>query len=165
MADPASLEIEEDFYGLLNVPRNIGSSGLQTAYARLADDLALRMAVDPTARDQLIRINRAFGVLGNSDLRKDYRCRPLFPGDRRGREGGRDRTDQRPGCVERPCFAALLAIVGVQVAVVGYIGRSELGDMISSVVNHRHPRRHRLTPDSPQGPTRFGLLISIPRRA
>ena len=68
----AALELEDDYYGVLNVPRGVDVNGLQTAYVRLSDDLAARMSVDLTARDELIRLNRAFAVLSNSGLRQKY---------------------------------------------------------------------------------------------
>ena len=136
MAQAFPPEAEDDFYGVLNVPRSVGISGLQTAYARLADDLATRMSVDPTARDQLIRLNRAFGVLGNSDLRKDYDAK-RFSDDLEptAEELSTEIEEQKGRAASNILFASLIGIVAIQVIVVSYIGRTEFGDMVSAVMN------------------------------
>jgi DnaJ-class molecular chaperone len=126
--------MEEDYYALLNVPRNVGMPGLQTAYARLSADLATRMSVDPTARDQLIRLNRAFGVLGNSDLRKAYDAKH-FSDEIAEEERAMEAEVAKSQTASNFLFGALLLIVGVQVAVVSYIGRGEFGGFFESLMD------------------------------
>jgi hypothetical protein len=140
MADEAVLELEDDYYGILSVPRGIGYVGLQAAYARMADDLANRMNLDPTARDELLRINRAFAVLGNSELRKKYdAC--YFAGDVAVTERGIVRDVRRTRLASNVLFGTLVTIVIVQAAVVGYIERAHLDEVVSVVLGPLMPGR------------------------
>jgi len=133
MADTAPAEFDEDFYAVLNVPRSVGLPGLQNAYARLSDDLAVRMGSDPTAREELIRLNRAFGVLGNADLREKYDAR-RFAGEETEEQALEVEAKQNRW-ISNVLFGALLLIVGAQLAVIGYFGRSELADAFDAVID------------------------------
>lgn len=138
MADAAAIELEDDYYSILNVPRGTGLHGLQTAYARLADDLAGRMGVDPTARDELIRLNRAFAVLGNSELRKRYDAQ--YFAEEIAQEDQDARVDEkRTRRSSNLIFAALLFIVIVQGVVVGYVEREALGNAAATVLGPLAP--------------------------
>ncbi|MFQ5381056.1 MAG: hypothetical protein ACE5EF_05480 [Dehalococcoidia bacterium] len=134
MADTAPVEFDEDFYAVLNIPRTVGLPGLQNAYARLSDDLAGRMGSDPTARDELIRLNRAFGVLGNADLREQYDSK-RFADDYESSEEEIEREERRGRLLSNLLFGALVLVVGAQIAVIGYFGRTELADAVQWVAD------------------------------
>ena len=138
MAEAVAVELEDDYYGILNVPRGTGLQGLQTAYARLADDLAGRMAVDPTARDELIRLNRAFAVLGNSELRKRYDAQ-YFAEEIAQETEDATLDEKRTRRSSNLIFAALLFIVLVQGIVVGYVEREKVGEVASAVLGPLAP--------------------------
>jgi len=138
MAEAAAIELEDDYYGVLNVPRGTGLHGLQTAYSRLADDLAGRMGVDPTARDELIRLNRAFAVLGNSELRKRYDSQ-YFADEIAHEEQAAQRDEKQTRRASNLIFGALLLIVLVQGLVVGYVERERVGAAASVVLGPLAP--------------------------
>ncbi len=130
----AALELEDDYYGVLNVPRGVDVNGLQTAYVRLSDDLAARMSVDLTARDELIRLNRAFAVLSNSGLRQKYdaeyfeeNVQDEIPAEKRGR------------LASNALFGTLIVVVAVQVAIVGFLGRAEIAAAMSAIFGPLEP--------------------------
>lgn len=61
-----------DYYAILNLPPRADLAGIENAYARLSDDLAVRSAVDDTCQAALSRVNEAYSVLSKPELRRNY---------------------------------------------------------------------------------------------
>ena len=69
-----------DYYQVLNLPTRADLSGIETAYARLSDDLMKQSEDGETYREAMQKLNEAYAVLSKPELRRDY-DRAFFKGE------------------------------------------------------------------------------------
>ncbi|MGI8423828.1 MAG: J domain-containing protein [Chloroflexota bacterium] len=116
-----------DYYAILNVPPTADLAGIESAYARLSDELAVNLREDELGAGVLGRLNEAYSVLSRPVVRRDY-DRVYFSREIE-RESSRLRADERRrGAFRGLLIGGLLLIVAVQGAALAYLGRAELGD-------------------------------------
>ena len=96
-----------DYYAILNLPPKADLLGIENAYARLSDDLAVRGGVDETAEAALERVNEAYSVLSKPELRRVY-DRAFFATEIAEAERRGSRTRTAPGRSPRGCSSAAL---------------------------------------------------------
>ena len=68
----ACLALAEDFYSLLGIERSANTREIRRAFKKLAIKLHPDKNPDPDAHDKFLKINRAYEVLKDEDLRKKY---------------------------------------------------------------------------------------------
>ncbi|HMO53188.1 MAG TPA: J domain-containing protein [Tepidiformaceae bacterium] len=61
-----------DYYAVLNLPPKADLSGIETAYARLSDDLMKQSSHDETFQPAMQKLNEAYAVLSKPELRREY---------------------------------------------------------------------------------------------
>lgn len=121
MADAALI----DYYAILNLPPRADLPGVENAYARLSDELARRMEIDETSADALKRVNEAYSILSRPELRREY-DRAFFAKEIAEAERLWHRAERRRLLAGRLMMAALIGIIGVQAAVLVYIGMGHI---------------------------------------
>lgn len=84
-----SLVIGEDFYELLGISRDADDRTIRRAFKKLAIQLHPdKNQDDPSAHEKFVRINRAYEILKDEELRKKY--------DQFGEDGLKDGGHQQP---------------------------------------------------------------------
>jgi curved DNA-binding protein CbpA len=122
-----------DYYGILNLPPRADLVGIENAYARISDDLALRGAVDDTCEAALKRVNEAYSVLSKPELRRVY-DREFFSKEIAEAERARRAEERRRTFASRLLVGGLGGIVLIQAGVLVYIGWAQAGGLFSALV-------------------------------
>jgi DnaJ-class molecular chaperone len=110
-----------DYYSILNLPPRADLAGIENAYARISDELAMRAAVDDTCELALHRVNEAYSVLSKPELRRVY-DQSFFSKEIAAAERARRAAERRRVWSGRFLVGALGLIVLVQAAALIYIG-------------------------------------------
>ena len=110
-----------DYYGILNLPPRADLMGVENAYARISDDLAMQIAVDETSKQALIRVNEAYAVLSKPELRREY-DRAFFSREIASAQKMAESALRRKLVKERILIGALALIVAAQAAALAYVG-------------------------------------------
>jgi curved DNA-binding protein CbpA len=122
-----------DYYSILNLPPRADLVGIENAYARLSDDLAVRGHVDDTVEVALERLNEAYSVLSKPELRRVY-DRAFFAKEIADDERAARAATRRRNLVAGALVGALCLVVFAQAAVLVYLGVSEGADLFSALV-------------------------------
>ena len=122
-----------DYYAILNLPPRADLVGIENAYARLSDDLAVRGHVDDTVDVALERLNEAYSVLSKPELRRVY-DRAFFANEIAAAERAARADMRRRNLVAGALVGGLCLIVVAQAAVLVYLGVSEGAGLFSALV-------------------------------
>ena len=122
-----------DYYGILNLPPRADLVGIENAYARISDDLAVRGAVDDTCEAALKRVNEAYSVLSKPELRRVY-DREFFSKEIAEAERARRAEERRRTIASRLLVGGLGGIVLIQAGVLVYIGLAQAGGLFSAII-------------------------------
>jgi curved DNA-binding protein CbpA len=122
-----------DYYAILNLPPKADLLGIENAYARLSDDLAVRGGVDETAEAALERVNEAYSVLSKPELRRVY-DRAFFAREIAEAEREARSLERRRAIASGLLIGALGLVVVAQAALLTYIGFSQGTDLFTSLV-------------------------------
>lgn len=136
MANPRVI----DYYAILAVPPNADLAGIETAYARLADELVTQSHHDDTSKQALDLLNEAYSVLSAADSRREY-DQVLFQTEFAVLEQRRAAEERRRWLARALVTGSLAAIVIAQAALLAYIGRDYLGDAFDLVLGPLIPGR------------------------
>lgn len=123
-----------DYYAILNLPPKADLSGIENAYARLSDELALRIDVDETSGAALRRLNEAYSVLSRPELRREY-DRVYFAQEREAVERRVIARARRREALRRTLVYALALIVVIQVGALVVIGHEHIIDGMQSALS------------------------------
>ncbi len=104
-----------DYYSVLNLPPRADLSGIETAYARLSDDLMKQSQHDETFTPAMQKLNEAYAVLSKPDLRREY-DRAFFKGELERLEKEARALRRRRAFAGNILIAALGLVVVVQAA-------------------------------------------------
>jgi hypothetical protein len=127
-----------DYYAILNLPPRADLQGIENAYARLSDELALRIEVDETSAAALARVNEAYSVLSRPELRREY-DRVFFGDEREAIEQQLMRRARRRQWARRMLVYSLAAIVVVQLAALIVLGHEEIGNLLHTALGPLQP--------------------------
>jgi curved DNA-binding protein CbpA len=122
-----------DYYAILNLPPRADLSGIENAYARLSDDLAIRAAVDDTCQPALERVNEAYGVLSKPELRRVY-DREFFSAEIAATERHERAIERRRALASGVLIGALGLIVVAQAIALVYIGFGEGAGLFTALL-------------------------------
>jgi curved DNA-binding protein CbpA len=111
-----------DYYSVLNLPPKCDLAGIETAYARLSDDLMKASDHDDTARDAMQRLNEAYAVLSKPELRREY-DRAFFKAELERLEREARALQRRRALAGNLLIGALGVVVAVQAGALLYLGR------------------------------------------
>ena len=125
MAEPKLV----DYYSILNLPPKADLAGIENAYARLSDELAVRMDVDETSGVALRRVNEAYSVLSRPELRREY-DKVYFVRERAIEETRVVTSARRREAMRRVLVYALSVVVVVQLVALVYIGQDEIASFL-----------------------------------
>jgi hypothetical protein len=123
-----------DYYAILNLPPKADLQGIENAYARLSDELAIRMEVDETSGGALLRVNEAYGVLSRPELRREYDA-VYFAHERAVAQRKVLAAERRRDAARKILVYALAGTVAVQMLALAVIGRSEVVDFAQAAVS------------------------------
>ncbi|MBI5946947.1 MAG: DnaJ domain-containing protein [Chloroflexi bacterium] len=121
-----------DYYAILNLPPTADLTGIENAYARLSDELALSMAEDTLGAEALARLNEAYAVLSRPPLRRDY-DKVYFSREIQHARARKSADARRRGLVRSFLTAGLILLIAVQGAALAYIGREEVANAAATV--------------------------------
>lgn len=115
-----------NYYSVLNLPPDADLVGIENAYARLSDELAVRLDLDETSGDALRKLNEAYSILSKPELRREYDS-VLFVRERE-EVAGRARAEERHRrMLQHLLIGALVAIVVAEAVGLVYLAREQLG--------------------------------------
>ncbi|HEX6032279.1 MAG TPA: DnaJ domain-containing protein [Tepidiformaceae bacterium] len=127
-----------DYYAILNLPPKADLHGIENAYARLSDELAVRMDIDETSGGALARINEAYSVLSRPDLRREY-DRVYFGYERDTAEKQEVSRVRRRKWARRVLIYALTCVILVQVVAVVAVAHTEIADAVQTALGPLRP--------------------------
>ena len=102
-----------DYYAVLNLPPRADLSGIETAYARLSDDLMKQSEHDDSFQPAMQKLNEAYAVLSKPELRREY-DRAFFKGELERLEREARALRRRRAFAGNVLVAALALVVVVQ---------------------------------------------------
>jgi curved DNA-binding protein CbpA len=123
-----------DYYAILNLPPKADLQGIENAYARLSDELAVRVEVDETSAGALLRVNEAYSVLSRPELRREYDA-VYFSHERAIAERKALAAEKRREAARKLLVYALAGTVAVQMLSLAIIGRTEIVDFAQAAVS------------------------------
>jgi curved DNA-binding protein CbpA len=121
-----------DYYAVMNLPYDADLTGVENAYARLSDELAVLGGVDTGAGEALKRLNEAYSVLSRPERRRLYDEAFLVEHQRK-KERERRRAQRRTDMMQWAIISAVGLILAIQTAALAYIGREDLGELLSAI--------------------------------
>lgn len=121
-----------DYYAVLNLPPKADLSGIETAYARLSDDLMKQSVEDDSYRDAMQKLNEAYAVLSKPELRREY-DRAFFRAELERLEKEARAAQRRRNLASNAMVAALGLIVAVQAGALLYLGGDAVTGLFSSI--------------------------------
>lgn len=127
-----------DYYAVLNLPHDADLNGIENAYARLSDELALGTDLDEGYGEALKKVNEAYGVLSKPDLRRRYDS-VFLAREREWAAREAQRLLRRRLFVQRIIVGALSLIVLAQAAGLAYLGREQVTAVLSFVLGPLFP--------------------------
>ena len=122
-----------DYYAILNLPNKADLLGIENAYARLSDDLAIRGGVDETAEAALERVNEAYSVLSKPELRRVY-DRAFFAKEIAEAERQARALERRRAIASGLLIGGLGLVVIAQASLLAYIGFSEGAGLFTALL-------------------------------
>jgi curved DNA-binding protein CbpA len=120
-----------DYYAVMNLPYDADLTGVENAYARLSDELALLGSVDNGASEALKRLNEAYSVLSRPERRRKYDDVFLAEYQRQKVRAER-RAQRRTELMQWAIISAVGLVLALQTAALAYIGREDLRDLFSA---------------------------------
>jgi len=130
--NPVSDTVVVDYYAILNLPANVDLAGVENAYARISDELALMTEVDDACTEALQRVNEAYSVLSRPDLRRKY-DRVYFAADHAAAEHKWRAFVRRRAVMQWALIGGLSLVVIAQAAVLAYLGGLPVGSFLSTI--------------------------------
>jgi len=127
-----------DYYAILNLPPTADLSGIENAYARLSDELAMSMTEDSLGAEALARLNEAYSVLSLPTLRREY-DKVYFSREIQRLRARKNAVARRRGVLRHALMAGLIIVIAVQGATLAYIGRDEVVDAAGTVFGPLFP--------------------------
>ncbi len=121
-----------DYYAVLNLPPKADLSGIETAYARLSDDLMKQSEDDETYRQAMQRLNEAYAVLSKPELRREY-DRAFFKNELERLEREARAARRRRNLASNALVAGLGLIVAVQAGALLYLGGDAITGLFSAI--------------------------------
>jgi DnaJ-class molecular chaperone len=122
-----------DYYSILNLPPRADLAGIENAYARISDDLAMRAAVDETCQAALHKVNEAYAVLSKPELRRVYDL-SFFSKEIAAAERAIRAQERRRAWAAGLLVGGLAVIVVVQAAALVYIGWDSGGGLFRALL-------------------------------
>ena len=122
-----------NYYSILNLPPRADLAGIENAYARISDELAMRAAVDETCERALHKVNEAYSVLSKPELRRVY-DQMFFSKELAAAERARRAIERRRAWSAGLLVGALVVIVVVQAAALVYIGWDQGAGLFQALV-------------------------------
>ena len=110
-----------DYYAVLNLPPRADLSGIETAYARLSDDLMKQSEDDETYHEAMQKLNEAYAVLSKPELRRNY-DRAFFKGELERLEKEARAAQRRRNAAGNVLVGALGLVVVAQAVGLLYLG-------------------------------------------
>jgi curved DNA-binding protein CbpA len=123
-----------DYYAVLNLPPKADLSGIETAYARLSDDLMKQSEEDDTYRLAMQKLNEAYAVLSKPELRRDY-DRAFFRTELERLEKEARALRRRRNLASNLLVAGLGLIVAVQAGALLYLGGDAVTGLFDAIAN------------------------------
>ena len=123
-----------DYYAVLNLPPKADLSGIETAYARLSDDLMKQSVEDDSYREAMQKLNEAYAVLSKPELRREY-DRAFFRAELERLEKEARAAQRRRNLAGNAMVAALGLIVAVQAGALLYLGGDAVTGLFSGIGN------------------------------
>jgi hypothetical protein len=121
-----------DYYAILNLPATVDLAGVENAYARISDELALMTEVDAACSEALQRVNEAYSVLSRPELRRKY-DRVYFAADHAAAEHKWRSIVRRRVAAQWLLIGSLSLVVIFQAAVLAYLGGLPVGSFLSTI--------------------------------
>lgn len=122
-----------NYYSILNLPPRADLAGIENAYARISDELAMRAAVDETCELALHKVNEAYSVLSKPELRRVY-DQMFFSKELAAAERARKAVERRRTWSARLLVGALVLMVVVQASALLYIGWDQGAGLFQALV-------------------------------
>lgn len=127
-----------DYYAVLNLPSDADLTGIENAYARISDELAVLGDIDDECRAALQKVNEAYSVLSKPELRRSYDS--VFLAAPRALQQRRIESEVRRRIwAQRAIIAALLVIVIAQAGMLAYLGWDQVSHILSTVLGPLWP--------------------------
>lgn len=123
-----------DYYAVLNLPPKADLSGIETAYARLSDDLMKQSEDDETYRQAMQRLNEAYAVLSKPELRRDY-DRAFFKHELERLEKEARAIQRKRTLAGNLLVAGLALVVAVQAGALLYLGGDAVTGLFGAISN------------------------------
>lgn len=134
MPDPGVI----DYYAILNLPPSADLAGVESAYARISDELVQLARFDEEHGAALKQVNQAYGVLSNPALRRDYDS--VFLARERAAEARQLLAIERRQALKyKMMFGALLVVVLGQLFALGYVAREQVSTAVDVVLGPLMP--------------------------
>ena len=121
-----------DYYAVLNLPPKADLSGIETAYARLSDDLMKQSSHDETFQPAMQKLNEAYAVLSKPELRREY-DRAFFRAELERVEKEARALRRRRTIAGNMLVGALGIVVVVQAAVLIALGGSSATGLFRAI--------------------------------
>lgn len=122
-----------NYYSILNLPPRADLAGIENAYARISDELAMRAAVDETCELALHKVNEAYSVLSKPELRRVY-DQMFFSKELAAAERARKAVERRRTWSARLLVGALVLMVVVQASALLYNGWDQGAGLFQALV-------------------------------
>jgi molecular chaperone DnaJ len=107
-------------YAALNLPPTADLVGVENAYARISNELAMQTWVDDTAAEALVRVNEAYAILSRPEMRRDYDA-SLFVREREHLAVQRRRTERQHRTRHWVKHASVLGAMVAEAALLAYV--------------------------------------------
>lgn len=121
-----------DYYAVLNLPPKADLAGIEAAYARLSDDLMRQSQYDESAREAMQRLNEAYAVLSQPELRREY-DRAFFRAELERLEREARALQRRRALAGNILVGALGLVVAVQAAALLYLGWDSAAALVRAI--------------------------------
>ncbi len=121
-----------DYYSVLNLPPRADLSGIETAYARLSDDLMKQSQHDDTFNPAMQKLNEAYAVLSKPELRREY-DRAFFKGELERLEKEARALRRRRSMAGNVLVGALGIVVAVQATVLLMLGWDSATGLVRAI--------------------------------
>lgn len=134
MPDPGLI----DYYAALNLPPTADLAGVESAYARISDELVHLARHDEEHANALKEVNKAYAVLSNPALRRDYDA--VFLARERAAEARRLLAIERRQALKyKMMFGALLVVVLGQLVALGWVMQDQVSTAAEVVLGPLYP--------------------------
>lgn len=127
-----------DYYAVLNLPSDADLMGIENAYARISDELAVLGDIDDECRDALEKVNEAYSVLSKPELRRSYDA-VFLAAPRAVQQRRLEAEIRRRIWAQRAIIGALLLIVVAEGGMLAYLGWDQVSDILGTALGPLWP--------------------------